>query len=111
MSAPLSESLFHGTSTPLKEGSNVKPLKTVSGQAGTRHLAYATPDLEEAKSYAADRAHAEGMLFGPVYAVSKHEGDWPKRRTVPSFVRPKKYVTHVISEKGFAVNKLIGWGS
>lgn len=110
--------LYHGTSEHLSPGTNVRPSKplrvpvTKVGAVTTYRdtkIAFATPDLDEAKAYAADRAQHEGRLFGHVYEVEPHPDDQVKSKHIPSFVTPKKYVTHVRSEKGFVVKKQVDW--
>ena len=107
--------LYHGTSEHLSPGTNVRPSKPLNVPIpGTKELratkiAFSTTDLDEAKAYAADRAQHEGRLFGHVYEVEPHPEDQVKSKHIPSFVTPKKYVTHVRSEKGFVVKKQVDW--
>ena len=90
--------LYHGSGKGFK--GRVKP---VSGTA------FATPDLEEAKAYAARRAKQEGALFGPVYEVSVAPDDPAKSRTLPS-IKGKGYSKYVMSKKGFDLGKIVAWG-
>lgn len=108
--------LYHGTAAVLKPGDTVqptKPLKIPKTKIGAittyrdTKIAFATTDLDEARAYAADRARSEGMLFGNVYKVSVNPDDPAKMRTVPSFVKDRKYVQHIRSERGFRVHSLV----
>ena len=123
----LSSQLFHGTHASIPTDGSIQPRGRhnqwhqgyTSAPKGTGPVAFATPDLEEAKGFAAKGAEEHGHLFGPVYSVEKHEGDdtlHENSNKGSAFTREphgeNDYVktNYVTSEKGFKVKKVVAWG-
>ena len=98
MSAPLSEPLFHGTSSVLKPGDIVKPHESTLGFG-----AYATTRPTIAETYAADpdrlRRGPQASMFGMVYEVEPLKGD-------ETFDKQAAHSYNYTSQKGFKVKGL-----
>lgn len=91
----LNKDLFHGTNALLPIGGTLEPNAPEDEGGG----AYATPDIETARSYAKRRSMGRGTLFGNVYRVSPKSAE-PQVNEYEAF-------TEVVDPKGMDILELV----